>query len=348
LRTAVACRRLSELIVFDSISEEPVPEFATLPAPIAGQGRKPLEHVRRTLAAGEQLEVVAGSHSGADGLLVLTTSRIVFVWQAGAFGGVKILARERGSIVAVQVDGNDLLVRDAGQLWRYKNLSPIERGGEIAARLVAAGARDSALAQPQDGPARSALRIIPAKSRRIAEQLLRADENVHAVFVGAGGQTMIAADDRIIVVKAGFLAGATLGSKTLDFPYNQISGIELHTGAMTGYLQITSPGFQGNLPGSYWSKDKQHDPWKLPNCIPVGRGAAAKWQPTLALVRERISKGVWSDGIGAPPTQATPISPTPTSPGSGLTEQLKGLAELHEAGALSDEEFTQAKQKLLG
>jgi hypothetical protein len=215
-------------------------------------------------------------------------------------------------------------------------------------RLVAAGARETTAQQPQDGPARGALRIIPAKNRRIAEQVLRADENVHAVFVGAGGQAMIAADDRIIVIKTGYMAGATFGAKTLDFPYSQISGIELHTGAMTGYLQITSPGFQGNLPGSYWSKDNRHNPWKLPNCIPVGRGAATKWQPLLGLVRERIAKGTWADGIGTSPTDATPISETPRVDGGGLAQQLKELAELHQAGVLSDEEFTQAKQKLLG
>jgi Short C-terminal domain len=115
---------------------------------------------------------------------------------------------------------------------------------------------------------------------------------------------------------------------------------------MTGYLQITSPGFQGNIPGSYWSNDKKHDPWKLPNCIPVGRGAAAKMQASLGLVRDRIASGTWADDIGRPPSEA---SPDDQGQGGGrLAQQLKELAALHQAGALSDEEFAQAKRKLLG
>jgi len=43
----------------------------------------------------------------------------------------------------------------------------------------------------------------------------------------------------------------------------------------------------------------------------------------------------------APPPSA------PAAPGSDLTTQLQQLAQLHDSGVLSDEEFTAAKQKLL-
>jgi hypothetical protein len=39
--------------------------------------------------------------------------------------------------------------------------------------------------------------------------------------------------------------------------------------------------------------------------------------------------------------------PAPAAPGSDLTAQLQQLAQLHDSGVLSDEEFTAAKQKLL-
>jgi hypothetical protein len=39
--------------------------------------------------------------------------------------------------------------------------------------------------------------------------------------------------------------------------------------------------------------------------------------------------------------------PATAAPASDLTAQLQQLAQLHEAGVLSDEEFTAAKQKLL-
>ncbi len=45
----------------------------------------------------------------------------------------------------------------------------------------------------------------------------------------------------------------------------------------------------------------------------------------------------------APPSP----EPAPAAPGSDLTAQLQQLAQLHESGVLSDEEFSAAKQKLL-
>jgi hypothetical protein len=73
------------------------------------------------------------------------------------------------------------------------------------------------------------------------------------------------------------------------------------------------------------------------------------FQPSLALVRERIAKGYWTDGVGAQPEPNQPASAEfGVGDGGGLPAQLKQLAELHAAGALNDDEFQQAKQKLLG
>ena len=49
------------------------------------------------------------------------------------------------------------------------------------------------------------------------------------------------------------------------------------------------------------------------------------------------------------PRAAPAAPPPPAAPaaGSDLTSQLQQLSQLHNAGVLSDEEFTQAKQKLL-
>ena len=84
---------------------------------------------------------------------------------------------------------------------------------------------------------------------------------------------------------------------------------------------------------------------------PRGSGRASPRHPSSFcfawVVRERIAKGNWADGIGRSPRD-TPTSETPGVDGGGLAQQLKELAELHQAGVLSDEEFTQAKQKLLG
>ena len=47
-----------------------------------------------------------------------------------------------------------------------------------------------------------------------------------------------------------------------------------------------------------------------------------------------------------PPVQY--VAPVEQAPAADLTAQIQQLAQLHDAGALSDEEFAAAKQKLLG
>lgn len=46
-----------------------------------------------------------------------------------------------------------------------------------------------------------------------------------------------------------------------------------------------------------------------------------------------------------PPQQYAPPPPAPA--GSNMTDQLNQLAQLHDSGVLSDEEFAAAKQKVL-
>jgi hypothetical protein len=51
--------------------------------------------------------------------------------------------------------------------------------------------------------------------------------------------------------------------------------------------------------------------------------------------------------VQAPEAPAPEPPPAPATAAPDLTTQLQQLAQLHTAGALSDEEFTAAKQKLL-
>jgi hypothetical protein len=50
-----------------------------------------------------------------------------------------------------------------------------------------------------------------------------------------------------------------------------------------------------------------------------------------------------------PPQEYAPAPASPAAPaGDDLTAQLQQLSQLHNAGVLSDDEFTAAKAKLLG
>jgi hypothetical protein len=54
----------------------------------------------------------------------------------------------------------------------------------------------------------------------------------------------------------------------------------------------------------------------------------------------------YDDGYAPPPPAPPP--PGPTQAGPSDIEQITQLAQLHDAGALTDEEFTAAKAKILG
>ena len=66
----------------------------------------------------------------------------------------------------------------------------------------------------------------------------------------------------------------------------------------------------------------------------------------------RISNLEQQQAGGQAPPPAAPPAPAPAAAGGSgpgsLSDQLKQLSSLHEAGALSDDEFAAAKQKLLG
>ncbi len=190
----------------------------------------------------------------------------------------------------------------------------------------------------------TALGVLDAKLQRVAQQNIANSETVRVALKGNSGQALLALDDRLVVLKAGWLVGATFGGKATSFPYEQISAIELRTGPINAVLQIQSSAFQAATVGSYWTKDKDHDPWKLPNCITAPSSTAKKWRPHLDAIRARIARGVWPGH----PVQASPATPAPAvHQAPDLAGQLAQLAELRRSGALTMEEFEQAKKRLL-
>jgi hypothetical protein len=106
-------------------------------------------------------------------------------------------------------------------------------------------------------PERALLGLLPGKTRRLAERNLGPSENVQECLVGGGGQAILALNERLLVLKAGFMAGATFGGKATSFPYEHVTGIEVQVGPMTGFIQIQS----ASLPGQPRRKllDERHE-----------------------------------------------------------------------------------------
>jgi Short C-terminal domain len=72
----------------------------------------------------------------------------------------------------------------------------------------------------------------------------------------------------------------------------------------------------------------------------VARRTARRTSRRQAAFRDSYDDG-YDEPQQAPPPQAAPAQPD-------ITEQLQGLAKLHEQGILTDEEFAAKKKEILG
>jgi len=174
------------------------------------------------------------------------------------------------------------------------------------------------------------------KARAALLQNLAADELVHAVIVGPSDQAIFGTERRAFIFKKGFMAGASFGSEMTSWDYRNLTGVQLHTGMLSGAVVLQGPGQSGHST-SYWGKGNS-DPYKAPNAIPVVR----PFPPIAAVVA--VLRGL----IDAAHKSANTVGAATIGPERGLTDQLRELAELHRDGALDDAEFAIAKAKLIG
>ncbi len=158
------------------------------------------------------------------------------------------------------------------------------------------------------------------------------DETVRVIIHGAHGQAIIGTDTRAFVCKPGFMAGATFGTEVTSWSYQNITGVQVHKGMLTGSVVIQAPGQRGTKT-SYWGQ-KGDDPAKTPNAIPVA-GGWNEVQAGVARLRQLI------DATYTPaPSLGGPASPS-------TADEIRKLAELCSDGILSEQEFQAAKARLL-
>lgn len=184
------------------------------------------------------------------------------------------------------------------------------------------------------------IEVLSKKSRQLLDQQLGTDERVAFCLVGLEDQTLVALDRRILVLKRGFMAGATFGSKITSFAYSDITGIEVRTGILRAWIELTTPSFQGRASPSLYASDQESNVYKLPNCLPLSKRLLPTYQPYLDQLRERI-------GGAKIQAQTQMLASSALGAAPSLTSELERLAQLREAGHLSDAEYEQAKRKLL-
>ena len=171
----------------------------------------------------------------------------------------------------------------------------------------------------------------------------------------AGAGLLVAWDDRMSIIKTGaltsFMAGSLGGQRTATFHFRDITGLEYNSGIVSGVLEVLTPSYGGTSNKDYWRGSSSSrnansdDPWTLSNTLPLDKSEYRAAHAQFLELRRRVSEAKAGGGSAA----ATPAPAAPsTHAARGVTEELSRLAALYEAGILSPEEFSQAKQIVLG
>lgn len=180
--------------------------------------------------------------------------------------------------------------------------------------------------------------ILPRKVQKIAG--LTPDDQIKFCVVGAFNQSLIALDERLLIAKTGFMAGATGGGRKTTFDYMDITNVEVNTGWANAVIEVLTAAYAGGTQKDFWSVGKNDDPFKASNAIPIDKAKLTEVQPYLDDLNEWIRSA--KRGRNEIPT-ASPSA----APQQGVAEQIRELHDLMQAGALTQQEFEAAKAKLL-
>lgn len=243
----------------------------------------------------------------------------------------------------VQKEDHELLMTTYSvALTAFDSAAYMAADGQVTAKSIAESAQVEA-AERGEWPAGTRVvgsSVSKKASLAIARQCHNPDE-APWLILGAGSSGVLAAwGDRLAIVKTGavtsMFAGSLGGERTATFHFVDITGLEYNSGMINGVLEVLTPSYSGGRTKDFWSSGES-DPFKQSNCLPLSKSEFSRVASDIAELRSRIaeSKRPTIAQVGPPP------------PPGGIASQLREMADLHDAGVLTDEEFSAAKQRLL-
>jgi hypothetical protein len=147
---------------------------------------------------------------------------------------------------------------------------------------------------------------------------------------GTVGNALVCLDDRLLILKRGFAAGATFGAISATIYYRDVTGIQVGRHLLSGWVEIHSPSFQGGDRKRTPQHSAHYDAFRRPNYLPIRRRGASAYQPALAELRRLVAD--------AKLERARPIR---------VIESLERLAMLRRRGDIDDREYELAKARIL-
>lgn len=138
----------------------------------------------------------------------------------------------------------------------------------------------------------------------------------------------------VTIIRDTFLARSTVGKGEKRLHVGQISAVQWKpAGLVNGFIQFTVPG--GNERRSKFGS-QTNDAARDENSVVFTK----KQQPDFEALRAALEQAIAQ--------QYAPASPASRPSAASMADELAKLAALLQSGALSQEEFRQAKAQLLG
>lgn len=147
-------------------------------------------------------------------------------------------------------------------------------------------------------------------------EYLSSDERVLSMAggVNAGNNGLLVATTKRVI----FVSEGVINHSMEDFPYDRITTVTTKRGMMFGKILVTTAG----------------------NTRVIEQVDKREAEAVSSVVREQVEAAT-----RRPPAAST--APPARTSARGLADELKGLAELRDAGVLTEQEFAEQKARLL-
>jgi len=93
------------------------------------------------------------------------------------------------------------------------------------------------------------------EANKLLDQNLGAGELVQVIILGLWDSAIIGTKNRAFIFKKGMMGGVMFGSKLTSWDYRNLTGVQLETGPMSGFVSLQGPGISSQ-DLSYWDTGK--------------------------------------------------------------------------------------------
>lgn len=166
-----------------------------------------------------------------------------------------------------------------------------------------------------------------------------------STYLSASAGSLVAMNDRCILIKSGalggFMAGSLGGARVTSFYYRDITGIEYNSGMVNGVVEILTASYNGSANKDYWKGTTKprnadsNDPWTLSNTLPFGKSEYSAAKAQFDKLRSLISA-------------AKNSGPTTVVKEQSVADEIEKLSGLLSKRLIDQNEFKEAKKKILG